>query len=93
MPASHVNVEKKWIAKHGRPGGYHLGKCWVNKNCVFQLCMLKYMLKSILIIEINHASYLKHLGRISGPNLGKNLHFRQQTFWKEKSNQRKVVET
>ena len=32
------------------------------------------MLKSILILEINHITHVKQLGRFSGANFGKGLH-------------------
>ena len=38
------------------------------------------VLKSILIIEMNHTRHLKHLERLSRPHLAKNLHFRGLTF-------------
>ena len=34
------------------------------------------MVKSILIVEVNHITHVKHIGRRSGPNCGKNLYFR-----------------
>ena len=41
------------------------------QKCVFQLCLLKYMLKTILIIDINHITDVKHLCRLSGAKVGK----------------------
>ena len=34
------------------------------------------MLKSILIIDVNHITHVKHMGRRSGPKFGKHLYFR-----------------
>ena len=51
-------------------------------QCLFQLCLLKYMVYSILIIAINHNSYLKLFRRLSGPHLAKHLHFGGLTFWR-----------
>ena len=42
--------------------------------------------------EINHITHEKHLGRLSGANLGKNLHS-GRLIWGENSNQWKVVAT
>ena len=41
--------------------------------CVFQMCLFKYMLKSILIIERNNMRHLKHLERISGSHEMKSI--------------------
>ena len=51
------------------------------QKCV-SVCFLKYMLKSIFIIEIlvNHTRYLKHLVMISGTYFGKSLHFKGLIF-------------
>ena len=38
------------------------------------------MLKSILIIAINHITHMKHLGKFSGANFGNNLHSGRLTF-------------
>ena len=38
------------------------------------------MLKAILIIEINRITHVKHLGRLSGANLGKNWYSGRLTF-------------
>ena len=50
----------------------------VKQTFLFPLCLLKYMLKSILITELNHTRHLKYLERISGPNLEGGL------FWEKK---------
>ena len=42
--------------------------------------LLKYMLKSMLIIEMNHVTYVKDLGKLSGSNCGKTLHSGRLTF-------------
>ena len=38
---------RKSNAKHDRPGGCHLCECWVNKNCVFHLYIVKIHLDNI----------------------------------------------
>ena len=54
-----------------------------DQKCVFQLYLLKYMLKSSLVIKINHITHMKHLGRRSGVNFGKNRHSGRLTFRRE----------
>ena len=58
---------------------------WMNKT-MFQLYLLKYMLKTILIIAINHITPVKQLSRLSGANFGKYLHFGRLTFVRKKIN-------
>ena len=53
-----------------------IGDCWADQKLCFSLCLFKYMLKSILIIEINHTRHQKHFGRLSGPTFA-GLHFGQ----------------
>ena len=51
------------------------------------------MLKPIMIIEINHITHVKDLGRLSGAHFGENMYSGRLTFWREKNpNQWKVVE-
>ena len=47
---------------------------------VFKLCLLKSILKSPLIIEMDYKSHVKHFGRLSGSHLVQNLNFGRQTF-------------
>ena len=57
------------------PGGCHVGECWMNKNCLFQLVLIKYMLTSILIIKIENTRHLCQLGRLSRAKIANNLYF------------------
>ena len=61
-------AEKKGCneVKHGGLGVGYLGDCWV--------------LKSILIIEIDHTRHLMQLGRLSLPKLTTNVHFGELIF-------------
>ena len=38
------------------------------------------MLQSLLMLEINHTRHMKHFGRLSVPNVAKNLYFGGLTF-------------
>ena len=63
------------LAEQGLLYWWLLGK----QRFLFQLCWLKYMymLKSILMVEINHTRYVRHFVRLSGPNVAK-----QSAFWR-----------
>ena len=50
------------------------------QTIVFQLSLLKYILKSIMIIEINYTRHQKHLRTISKPNVAIYLYFRGRNF-------------
>ena len=50
------------------------------QKCLFQLCLIRHMLKSILLIEINHTRHLKHLEMLSGPHFANSLNFGGLTF-------------
>ena len=54
------------------------------QKCVFQISFLKYLLKTVLTIEINHITNVNYLDRVSGANVGKNLHSGRLTFGREK---------
>ena len=56
------------------------------QKCVFQLCLLKYMFKTILIIEINHITHVKHLGSLSVAKLWQNFVFWKAEFQEKKTN-------
>ena len=58
------------------------------KICMFS-CLLKYMLKSILIIEINHIRQAK----LSEPHVGKYLHSGRLTFFKSMESSRSMTFT
>ena len=58
---------------------------------LFKQCLFKYLLKSMLIIEIYHTTYLKYLGKLSVQNFAKHRHFERLAFGR-KINQWEVIE-
>ena len=46
------------------------------QKCVVQLRLLKYILKPMMVIEINHITHVKHLGKLSRANFNLLLQFR-----------------
>ena len=90
-----VPVAEKAVFKHALLVGLIIVE---RTEIMFQLFLLKYMLPSILIIEIGYTRHLWPLNRLPGPKSAQNLYVNRRTdYWYPrlvpKPNQWTVVET